>query len=82
MHTPQSRQFSGLTYPGVTNPKPPVMGQPLRKTHSHLVREGELTPGITAEEYEDRRRRLMDSLPAGAVVVCMGSTVRLMSQRE
>lgn len=58
------------------------MGQPLAKTHAHLVREGELTPGVTPEEYEDRRRRLMESLPAGAVVVCMGGTVRLVSQRE
>ncbi len=70
------------TFPGVTNPKPPATGQPLARSHAHLVRPGELTPGITAAEYEDRRRRLMDSLPAGSVVVCMGGTVRLVSQRE
>ncbi|TXT08674.1 hypothetical protein VHUM_02802 [Vanrija humicola] len=62
--------------------KPPRYGQPLAGTHAHLVHARELTPGITAGEYEERRRRLMDSLPAGAVVVCMGSTVRLVSQRE
>lgn len=64
------------------SPKPPQFGQPLALTHPHLVRQRELTPGITAEEYEDRRRRLMDSLPAGSVVVCMGGTVRLITQRE
>ncbi|EJT45680.1 X-Pro aminopeptidase [Trichosporon asahii var. asahii CBS 2479] len=78
---PASRAYSGPTYTGIKNPKPPVMGQPLAKTHAHLVREGELTPGVTPEEYEDRRRRLMESLPAGAVVVCMGGTVRLVSQQ-
>lgn len=70
------------TFPGVTNPKPPTTGQPLAGSHAHVVRAGELTPGITAAEYEDRRRRLMDSLPPGSVVVCMGGTVRLVSQRE
>lgn len=79
---PASRAYSGRTYTGIKNPKPPVMGQPLARTHGHLVREGDLTPGIRPEEYEERRRRLMESLPAGAVVVCMGGTVRLVSQRE
>ncbi|BEI87082.1 hypothetical protein CcaverHIS002_0704280 [Cutaneotrichosporon cavernicola] len=69
------------TFPGVTNPKPPATGQPLARSHGHLVRSAELTPGITAAEYEDRRRRLMDSLPPGSVVVCMGGTVRLVSQQ-
>lgn len=62
--------------------KPPKYGQPLHQTHPTLVREGELTPGIPAAEYEERRRRLMRSLPDGAVVVCMGGTVRLMTERE
>ncbi|ORX34207.1 putative X-Pro aminopeptidase [Kockovaella imperatae] len=60
--------------------KPPKHGQPLRSTHPHLIREGELTPGITAQEYEDRRRKLMKALPEGSVVICMAGTVRLMSQ--
>jgi hypothetical protein len=62
--------------------KPPKQGQPLHATHPHLVGEKDLTPGIPASEYESRRRKLMQNLGEGAVVVCMGGTVRLVSQRE
>lgn len=79
-HPSNSRRYSTYTSPHPA--KPPRSGQPLGTTHPHLVRNGDLTPGIPASEYEERRRRLMASLPEGAVVVCMGGTVRLMSQRE
>ena len=62
--------------------KPPSHGQPLSSTHPQLIRPGELTAGIQAEEYERRRQKLMSSLPEGSVVVGMGGTVRLMSQCE
>jgi hypothetical protein len=65
--------------------KPPLYGQPLSQTHPHLVRSetpGYLTRGITAAEYEQRRRRLMRGLPEGSRVVCMGAGVRLVTQRE
>lgn len=71
-----SRRYS--THPS----KPPRQGQPLAATHPHLVHHKHLTPGIPASEYEDRRKRLMESLGDGAVVVCMGNTVRLVTQRE
>lgn len=54
-------------------------GQPLPSTHPHLLRTGELTPGIQASEYEDRRRRLMDSVDDGAVVIIAGGRVKYMS---
>lgn len=79
-HPSFSRRYSTYTSPHPA--KPPRSGQPLGTTHPHLVRSGDLTPGIPASEYEERRRRLMASLPEGAAVVCMGGTVRLMSQRE
>lgn len=60
--------------------KPPQYGQQLSRTHSHLIKPTELTTGITAGEYEDRRKRLMGSLPDGSIVICMGGTVRLVSQ--
>lgn len=66
----------------ITSPKPPKFGQPHATTHPHLVRPGELTPGVPGEEYERRRRQLMESLGEGAKVVCMGGTVRLMSQSK
>lgn len=37
-------------------------GQPVAQTHPHLIREGHVTPGITAEEYRLRRDRLMQKI--------------------
>ncbi|KAH7344152.1 peptidase M24 [Rhizoctonia solani] len=54
-------------------------GQPLHSSHPHLVRPGELTPGIQASEYANRRRKLMDSLPAGSVVLCTSAELKYMS---
>lgn len=51
--------------------KPPIYGQPLAETHAHLITPQELTPGIPKTEYEDRRTRLMESLPEGSLVVCI-----------
>ena len=39
----------------------------------------ELTPGIPASEYEERRRQLINSLPKGSVVVAMSGRVKSMS---
>ncbi|KAL7419454.1 aminopeptidase [Cryptotrichosporon argae] len=75
-----ARTYSSSPHPA----KPPRSAQPLARTHAHLVAPGELTPGVPAEEYEARRRALMDRLGAlgeGATVVCMGGTVRLVSQQ-
>lgn len=60
--------------------KPPIYGQPLAKTHAHLIAPEELTPGIPKVEYEERRKNLMDSLPQGSLVVCLGGTIKYMSQ--
>lgn len=71
----QSRIYS--THPS----KPPKQGQPLHSSHPHLVISKHLTTGIPASEYEDRRKKLMESLGEGAIVICMGNTVRLVTQR-
>lgn len=73
---PSGRSYS--THPS----KPPKQGQPLAASHPHLVNSKHLTAGIPGSEYEERRKRLMDSLGEGAVVVCMGNTVRLVTQRR
>ncbi|WRT65859.1 uncharacterized protein IL334_002810 [Kwoniella shivajii] len=73
-----SRQYSIFNSPHPS--KPPLYGQPHPSSHPHLVKSTELTPGIPAEEYESRRKKLMDSLGEGSKVICMGGTVRLMSQ--
>jgi Xaa-Pro aminopeptidase len=37
-------------------------GQPAAQTHPHLVSNGHVTPGITAEEYRMRRQKLMEAI--------------------
>ncbi|KAJ5899362.1 hypothetical protein N7495_004106 [Penicillium taxi] len=50
-------------------------GQPLHETHPHILSPGELTPGITALEYAQRRSRLANKLPVGAVAILAASEV-------
>ncbi|KAK5936735.1 aminopeptidase [Knufia obscura] len=45
------------------------LGYTLSETHPHLLKPGELTPGITAQEYANRGTRLAQKLPNGAVAV-------------
>ncbi|TFY58282.1 hypothetical protein EVJ58_g6513 [Rhodofomes roseus] len=59
--------------------KPTIYGQPLDPSHPHLLKNGELTPGITSQEYETRRRALMDSLPPHSAVICAAAQVKYMS---
>ncbi|KAI0276899.1 peptidase M24 [Russula aff. rugulosa BPL654] len=59
--------------------KPSTFGQPTSKSHTHLVKQGEVTPGIPASEYERRRRQLVDGLPDGSLVVCVAGHVKYMS---
>ncbi|KAK0385219.1 hypothetical protein NLU13_7696 [Sarocladium strictum] len=44
-------------------------GQPVHETHPHILRAGELTPGITAQEYADRRAALAHSLTDGSIAI-------------
>lgn len=43
---------------------------------------GELTPGISAQEYDRRRKDLMDGLPENTIVVCIAGQMKYMSGRE
>ncbi|KAJ9151324.1 Intermediate cleaving peptidase 55 [Pleurostoma richardsiae] len=55
-------------------------GQPVHETHPHLLKPGEITPGITAQEYADRRARLAMSLPrAGDVAVLAAADLKYRS---
>ncbi|KAI5856695.1 aminopeptidase-like protein [Durotheca rogersii] len=52
-----------------------IFGQPVHETHPHLLKEGEITPGITAQEYHERRASLCRSLPANSAVLLPSATV-------
>ncbi|TFK22199.1 peptidase M24 [Coprinopsis marcescibilis] len=60
--------------------KPSGYGQPLQASHPHLFTRKDITPGITAEEYEERRKRLMESLPDNSVVVSVAAPIKYMSK--
>ncbi|KAK4056602.1 aminopeptidase [Microbotryomycetes sp. JL221] len=51
-------------------------GQPLPSTHPHLLQPGELTPGIQATEYEQRRRQLVEPLEQGAIVIVASARLK------
>ncbi|XP_072040288.1 xaa-Pro aminopeptidase 3-like [Amphiura filiformis] len=38
------------------------LGQPSPYTHTHLLKPGEITPGISQDEYRDRRNQLMAAI--------------------
>jgi len=59
--------------------KPSSYGQPQFSSHPHLLQPGEITPGISEREYEQRRKTLMDSLPEDSLVVCLGGQLKYMS---
>ncbi|KAL2260584.1 hypothetical protein VTK26DRAFT_5348 [Humicola hyalothermophila] len=54
-------------------------GQPVHETHPHILKPGEITPGITAQEYADRRAKLAFSLPDGAVAVLPSAEIKYRS---
>lgn len=47
-----------------------------------LVRPNEITPGISAEEYEQRRKALMERLPEDSLVVSVSAEMKYMSGRK
>lgn len=49
---------------------------------SGTVKPGEITPGVSAEEYEQRRKTLMDRLPENSLVVSVSAEMKYMSGRE
>lgn len=73
---------SAVTVNGFEQLKPTTYGQPLAPSHAHLIRTEEITPGIPQEEYDRRRRELVESLPDDSLVVCVAGQVKYMSGRE
>ncbi|GLC43480.1 hypothetical protein PLESTB_001561700 [Pleodorina starrii] len=62
----------------VSRPSPPA-GQPTAVTHPELVAPHELTPGIPASEYRERRHRLGQLLPPGGAAVLPAAATTYMS---
>jgi intermediate cleaving peptidase 55 len=54
-------------------------GQPLYETHPHLIKAGELTPGITALEYHHRRAALASKLPQNSVAILAAAELKYRS---
>lgn len=54
-------------------------GQPLHETHPHLLKAGELTPGIAALEYAQRRSKLAAKLPKDAIAIVAASEIKYRS---
>jgi intermediate cleaving peptidase 55 len=79
--SPRCLSSAPLAHPlsPVREPSTPGFGQPLPSTHPHLLAPGELTRGISADEYEQRRKRLMDGLEEGAVVIVAGGRLKYAS---
>ncbi|KAL3422028.1 metallopeptidase family M24 [Phlyctema vagabunda] len=51
-------------------------GQPVHETHPHLLRAGEITPGISAQEYADRRSRLAAELADNGIAIIVASDTK------
>ncbi|KAK3401591.1 peptidase M24, structural domain-containing protein [Sordaria brevicollis] len=54
-------------------------GQPVYETHPHMLQPGELTPGITAQEYHDRRSKLAFALPENGIAILASSELKYKS---
>ncbi|XVE63142.1 hypothetical protein DITRI_Ditri06bG0176400 [Diplodiscus trichospermus] len=54
-------------------------GQPTPASHPHLMKEGEITPAITTEEYISRRKRLLELLPEKSLAIIAAAPVKMMT---
>ncbi|KAK0641112.1 peptidase M24, structural domain-containing protein [Cercophora newfieldiana] len=54
-------------------------GQPVHETHPHVLKPSEITPGITAQEYADRRANLASSLPENGVAILAAADLKYRS---
>lgn len=54
-------------------------GQPLHETHPHILKAGDLTPGISALEYHHRRAALAQKLPRNSVAILAAADLKYRS---
>ncbi|KAG8369061.1 hypothetical protein BUALT_Bualt15G0111100 [Buddleja alternifolia] len=67
----KARAFSSRTVRDV--------GQPTATTHPQLLKKGEITPGISSEEYIWRRKKLLELLPENALAIVASAPVKMMT---
>eukprot|EP01114_Cavostelium_apophysatum_P017320 TRINITY_DN5118_c0_g1_i1.p1 TRINITY_DN5118_c0_g1~~TRINITY_DN5118_c0_g1_i1.p1 ORF type:complete len:395 (+),score=44.35 TRINITY_DN5118_c0_g1_i1:24-1208(+) len=56
-----------------------VLGQPIFETHPHLIKEGELTPGVRTEEFTERRAVFATNLPQNSITILASHPENYMS---
>ncbi|KAH9271122.1 hypothetical protein BASA83_006664 [Batrachochytrium salamandrivorans] len=56
-----------------------AFGQPKPQTHPHLLKSDELTIGITAKEYQDRRAAVVRAIGKGSIAAVPGYGLRYVS---
>lgn len=54
-------------------------GQPIFETRPHFIKAGDLTPGISALEYFNRRQALADKMAPHSIAILPGSCVKYAS---
>lgn len=54
-------------------------GQPTPASHPQLMKEGEITPGISTEEYISRRKRLLELIPEKSLAIIAAAPVKMMT---
>ncbi|KDP23369.1 hypothetical protein JCGZ_23202 [Jatropha curcas] len=78
LHRTQSfKQGTGCC--GYSTSKVVDIGQPTSATHPQLLEEGQITPGITSEEYISRRKRLLELLPDKSLAIIAAAPIKMMT---
>ncbi|KAJ3017339.1 hypothetical protein HKX48_003585 [Thoreauomyces humboldtii] len=71
-----SRSRSLATAVATPHTDPLTIGQPTPHTHPHLLKTGEVTPGITLDEFKARRQRLVSKIAEKGTVIVAGYGLR------
>lgn len=74
-----SRTYATTTPPKIVSAADLEFGQPVYETHPHILQPGEITPGITAQEYHDRRSKLAFALPENGIAILASSELKYRS---
>ncbi|XP_065178896.1 xaa-Pro aminopeptidase 3-like [Sycon ciliatum] len=57
-------------------------GQPLASSHPHILKQGDLSPGVTCDEYKQRRSRLVQRLTKAAPSHIQHHIVAMVSAKQ